>query len=83
MNKKDILRELEETLQSTGITVKYESISGDGGYCKYKEKEFVILNKVLPLSARISLLKNVLNELLLKKEDVFIKPALREFLEEE
>ncbi|MGE3062250.1 MAG: hypothetical protein AB7T10_01270 [bacterium] len=82
MNKKEILRELEEALQNVGVTVKYETISGDGGYCKYKDKEFVILNKVLPVSSRVALLKGVLNELLQKKEDVFVKPVLREFLEE-
>jgi len=83
MNKKELLRELEDALQTVGITVKYETISGDGGYCKYKEKEYVILNRVLPVSSRVKMLTAVLKDLLKKKDEAFIKPVLREYLEGE
>lgn len=82
MNKKELLREFEETFQEIGIPVKYENITGDGGYCKYKEKEYVILNKVLPLASRLDVLKNILKEILLKKTDMFIRPVVRESLDE-
>ncbi|PIP12865.1 MAG: hypothetical protein COX48_05990 [bacterium (Candidatus Stahlbacteria) CG23_combo_of_CG06-09_8_20_14_all_34_7] len=83
MNKKELLKEMEEAFSGMGISVKYEAISGDGGYCKYREKEFVILNRILPLSSRINSLKSILKEILSKKEDIFIKPVLREYLDGE
>lgn len=78
MNKKELLKEMEDALSEMGIQVKYETITGDGGYCKYKDKECIILNRVLPISARVSALKSILKDILSKREDVFIKPVVRD-----
>lgn len=83
MNKKELHAELEKTIEKMGITVKYDKLQGDGGYCKYKEKEYVIINKILPREGAIRILTDVINEKINEGRDIFIEPALREYLDRE
>ncbi len=83
MNKKELHSELEKTVEKMGITVKYDRLQGDGGYCKYKEKEYVIINKILPREAAIRILTEIINEKISEGRDIFIAPALREYLDGE
>lgn len=83
MKKKEILSKLEETFAGMGIEIKYDRIKTDGGHCRYKDREYIIINKILPISNRIELLKRILREKIEKNGDVYIMPAVREMLEEE
>lgn len=83
MQKKEILSELEKFLDSIGIKVKYENIKGDGGYCKYKEKEYVILNRILPVSTRTEILKGIVKDILDRREDIYVLPLVREIIGDE
>lgn len=80
-NSKIILSEFEELFESMGIIVKYDNLTNDGGYCKYKDKEYIILNRILPLKKKLEIYKNILKEIMLTKGDIFIKPILREYIE--
>ncbi len=80
-NNKIILNEFEELFESMGIVVKYDNLINDGGYCKYKDKEYIILNRILPLKRKLEIYKNILKEMMLTKGEIFIKPILREYIE--
>lgn len=81
--KGNMLNKLEKTFEDMGIEIKYDKLKGDGGYCKYKDKEFIVLNKILPGNARIRILKEILREKISNGEDIYIIPAVREFIEEQ
>ncbi|HAF07009.1 MAG: hypothetical protein QME48_06585 [bacterium] len=83
IKSKELLREFEELFDSLGIVIKYDNIKNDGGYCKYKEKEFIIINKILPLKNKLKIYKKILKNILQEKGDIFIKPLIREFLEDD
>ena len=76
-----MLIKLEKTFEDMGIIVKYDKLKGDGGYCIYKDKEYIVLNKILPSQARINILKDILRERLKNNDDLFIIPAVRDFIE--
>jgi hypothetical protein len=62
----------EQNLRSTGIKVK-------SGLCKVKGKNILIIDKKLPLQDKNEVLASCLSKLPI--EDIFIVPALREFLD--
>lgn len=80
-NNKELLKEFEELFDSLGIVIRYDNIQKDGGYCKYKDKEYIILNKILPLKNRIEIYKKILRDILSERGDIFLKPVLRELIE--
>ncbi len=81
--KSEMLSKLERTFEEMGITVKYDKLKGDGGYCKYIEKEYIVINKILPTKARIHMLRDILKERINNGEDIYLVPAVREFIEED
>lgn len=83
VKKNNMLSKLEKTFEDMGIEIKYDKLKGDGGYCKYKEKEYIVLNKILPASARIRILKEILREKIENGEDTYLIPAVREFVEDD
>ncbi len=62
----------EQNLRSTGIKVK-------SGFCKVKGKNILIMDKQLPFQDKNEILATCLNKL--PHEDIFIVPALRDFLD--
>lgn len=83
MKKKEMLSKLEETFASMDIDIKYDRLKTDGGHCRYKDREYIIINRILPISNRIELLKSILREKIEKDGDVYVMPAVREMLEED
>jgi 2-phospho-L-lactate guanylyltransferase (CobY/MobA/RfbA family) len=61
----------EQNLRSTGIKAK-------SGLCKVKGKNIIIIEKKLPLQDKNEILASCLSKL--PHEDIFMVPALREFL---
>lgn len=61
----------EQNLRSTGIKVK-------SGLCKVKGKNILIMDKKLPLRDKNEVLASCLSTL--PHEDVFMVPAVRDFL---
>ncbi|MEA1949466.1 MAG: hypothetical protein U9N83_19480 [Thermodesulfobacteriota bacterium] len=62
----------EQNLRSTGIKVK-------SGFCKVKGKNILIMDKLLPFQDKNEILAAWLSKL--PHENIFIVPALREFLD--
>lgn len=81
MNQETLLIELEELAVQLGIQVRYEKGDFDGGYCILKDKKTLVVNKRLFDNRKTSVLARGISEFGL--ENVYIKPAVRLFIEDE
>jgi len=81
MTHEQILRELEELAEKSGISVRYEKGDFDGGYCILKAERIIVINKRLAGQKRTSILAQALAEVGI--EEFYLKPAVREFIEDE
>jgi hypothetical protein len=78
-----LLSQLEELTESLGIKIRYEKIVKEGSYfsgglCKIKGEDVVIINSKAAVEDKIEILSDALRTFDLSQ--VFIKPAIREFL---
>lgn len=76
-----LITELEELTTQLGLKVRYEKGDFEGGFCILKDEHMVVVNKKLSDARRASVLAQALAELGL--ENVFIKPSLRAYIEDE
>jgi hypothetical protein len=76
-----ILTELHELSQQIGYNVRYEKGDFEGGNCLLKEQRLILINKKLEVRKKINILSKNLSEIGI--ENVYIKPALRDIIEEE
>lgn len=67
--------------EQIGLTVRVEMGDFDGGICTVKEKRVILINRRHPLAKRVHVMAKALNQAGL--DDVFLKPALREAIEDE
>jgi len=74
-----ILQELEGLAADLAIEIRYDTLEGRGGLCKYGGKAFLIVNRSLSVQERIHLLSRALSRFPL--DDVFLRPQVRELLE--
>ena len=81
MNYQQLLAELEELGQQLGIQIRYEKGDFDGGYCVLREKKMLVVNKRLHDARKASSLAQALAEYGI--ETTFVKPLLREYIEDE
>jgi hypothetical protein len=81
MKYQTLITELEELSSLLGLTLRYEKGDFDGGYCIVKDERMLVVNKKLPDQRKASVLARALNEYGL--DNMFIKPALREYIEDE
>ena len=81
INYEVILLELKELAEQIGYRIRYEKGDFDGGYCLLKDQRFIIINKKIDVKKKISILARNLYEIGI--ENVYLKPALREVIEEE
>ena len=73
--------ELEELAVQLGLKVRYEKGDFEGGFCVLKDERMLVINNKLPDAGRASVLGQALAQYGL--ENVFIKPSLREYIEDE
>jgi len=78
-----LLKQLEELSESLGIKTRYEKILKEssffpGGLCRIKGEDMIIINSKAAIDDKIDILARALTSFDLSQ--VFIKPALREFL---
>ena len=78
-----LLNQLEELTESLGIKIRYEKILKEGsffsgGSCRIKGEDMIIINSKAGIEDKIDILARALISFDLSQ--VFIKPALREFL---
>jgi hypothetical protein len=81
MTQEQILSELEQLASNCGITIRYEKGDFDGGYCVLKAERLIVINKRLVLARRTSVLAQGLAEV--GVDEMYLKPAIREFIEDE
>jgi hypothetical protein len=76
-----LIGELEELTSQLGLKIRYEKGDFEGGFCVLKEERLLVINKKLPEPRKASVLAQALSQFGL--ENVFIKPTLREYIEDE
>ncbi len=81
MNKEALLEELRETCGHMGYKLRLEKGDFKGGACILREERQIVINKRLPIERRLSILALALAEIGI--DDVYIKPAVRSFIEDE
>jgi hypothetical protein len=83
LNQEGLLSQLEELTDSLGVKIRYEKIMKEGSYfsgglCRIKGEDIIIINSKTATEDKIDILAKALRSFDLSQ--VFIKPALREFL---
>ncbi len=81
MKVDQLILELEEVAQQLGISIRYEKGDFEGGYCILRDSKMLIVNKRVHPQKKAAVLALGLNDMGL--DNMFIKPALREFIEDE
>jgi hypothetical protein len=81
MTQEQILKELESLATSSGISVRYEKGDFEGGFCVLKAERLIVVNKKLAPPKKASVLAQGLAEIGI--EERYLKPAIREFIEDE
>jgi hypothetical protein len=78
MDNQQILQELEQLAARLNITVRYEEGDFNGGLCRIKSDQVIIINKKFPVEKRIAVLSRELSTLNLNV--IYILPQLRELI---
>jgi hypothetical protein len=80
MKESQILDELEAICNKLGIELRYEKGNFEGGFCRLKDKNVIIVNKTLTNQQKIRVLARELA--LFDLEGIYIVPALRSIIDE-
>ena len=81
MKHEELMTELEQLAVQLGLAVRYEKGDFEGGYCILKTDRILLINKRLMPNKKTSVFALALHEIGL--DNVFIKPAIREYIEDE
>jgi hypothetical protein len=81
MKHEELINELQEVARQLGVSVRYERGDFEGGYCILKTERVMLVNRRLIPARKAVVLALALQEIGL--ENVFIKPAVREYIEDE
>ena len=81
MTVEETLSELEIVAHDMGVHIRYEKGDFDGGYCLLRDERIIVVNKKLNPNRKASVLSQAFGELGI--ENVYIKPAIRLFIEDE
>jgi hypothetical protein len=81
MKNEQLIEEFHALAEQLGITIRYDKGDFEGGYCVLKEQKLLLINRKLMAARKATVLAAALQEIGL--ENVFLKPAVREFIEDE
>ncbi len=81
MTVEETLSELEIVAHDLGVHIRYEKGDFDGGYCLLRDERIIVVNKKLNPNRKASVISQAFGELGI--ENVYIKPAIRLFIEDE
>jgi len=81
MTPEQLLKELELLASGSGITVRYEKGEFEGGFCVLRSERLILVNKKLNVPRKASILAQGVAEIGI--DEVYLKPAVREFIEDE
>jgi hypothetical protein len=84
MKPEQTYQDLKELAEKLGVTVSEQNLRSTGikvksGLCKVKEKNILIIDKKIAFQDKNEILASCLSKL--PHEDIFMVPALREFLD--
>lgn len=81
MKLKDIFEELRYIAKRADIRIRHENGRFNSGYCILNNRKLILFNRTTPLETKTAVLaRSLLNEDL---EGIYIKPAIRDFIEKE
>jgi hypothetical protein len=81
VKREELMQELQGVATQLGVTIRYERGDFEGGYCVLKERKLLLVNRRLLPLRKSAVLALALHEIGL--ENVFLKPAVREYIEDE
>lgn len=81
MKAEEIVEELQDVARQIGVTVRFEKGDFEGGYCILRDQRLVLINRRLMPTRKASVLALALQNMGL--EAVFLKPAIRAYIEDE
>ena len=81
MTHEEILKELEQLADQSGIGIRYEKGDFEGGFCVLKAERIIVVNRKLAHQKRASVVAQGLAEVGI--EEVYLKPVVREYIEDE
>jgi hypothetical protein len=76
-----LIQELQEVATQLGVTIRFERGDFEGGYCILREQKILLVNRRLLPAKKASVLAMAMHEIGL--EDMYLKPAVREYIEDE
>jgi len=81
MKNEELIVELTDLAKHIGVTIRYDKGDFEGGYCILKDQKVLLVNKRMTPQRKASILALAMHEMGL--DNMFIKPALREYIEDE
>jgi hypothetical protein len=81
MKHEELILELTELARVLGVTIRYERGDFEGGYCILKEQRILLVNRRLLPQRKAAVLATAMHEIGL--EGTFVKPVVREYIEDE
>ena len=81
MKHEALIQELQEVAGQLGVSIRYERGDFEGGYCILRDQKILLVNRRLFPARKASVLAIAMHEIGL--EDMYLKPAVREYIEDE
>ena len=81
MKHEVLIQELQDVATQLGVTIRFERGDFEGGYCILRDEKILLVNRRLFPAKKASVLAMAMHEIGL--EDMYLKPAVREFIEDE
>jgi hypothetical protein len=83
MNREELLTQLEDLAGRLNIQVRYESLKNEdpstfGGFCRVRDQHRMIIHSKATISRKIDIFTEALRHF--DMDDLFMRPALREYL---
>ena len=79
MKPDKIFQELEDIAEILNIKIIQEKGNFKGGYCLLEKEKIIVINKLKPVEQRVRALAQAFSQLDTSK--IYMKPAIREFIE--
>ena len=80
-NIEEILKDLEILLKELGIELKYARGNFQGGFCRYKDRNILYLNRAQPINDHVSLIISELQKINIKIDNKKINLKIRKLLQ--
>jgi hypothetical protein len=81
MKHEELIQELTDIAGVLGVAIRYERGDFEGGYCILKDQRILLVNRRLAPPRKAAVLATAMHEIGL--EGTYLKPALREYIEDE